>query len=432
MKSVSTTEIDPSVLRAARYAPLNMMALSDTAREVTKSLSQETYAHEFQNGTRQRKATKAAIDSFQQTIGALIADLLTATLNEEAEGYCYRSSNISGFRESKASSRQYQCLLNNWPAMGLLEVVNGIRGTDDWEGEKYHPDTSSFNWATRLRATPKLLNLLADHGISSTNLGLHFIADATKHLPVILRGEKKAGSKRGEMLRIEKTDKANKIESDVREINSFLGQWNFSFGPAPLLTRIFNDGDLHEFDWNFGGRLYGPEYSYLNWSPLLRKDITIEGSPVNEIDVSACQLTLFYGLSGEPLDLTTDPYSIDGLPRDEVKKMVNLIIGNGKLPSEGGRWDQSIKSKSAENQILDVHPILKGLHKSKLTSTRLQAVESDILVDTLLALKREHGIPALPIHDCIIVRSDDIEVARSVYSGAFQIRAGITPRLSIS
>ena len=45
----------------------------------------------------------------------------------------------------------------------------------------------------------------------------------------------------------------------------------------------------------------------------------INGEPVVELDVKASFLTIFGGLRGMPVDLSADPYTIDGYPRYVMK-----------------------------------------------------------------------------------------------------------------
>ena len=55
------------------------------------------------------------------------------------------------------------------------------------------------------------------------------------------------------------------------------------------------------------------------------------------------------------------------------------------------------------------HPVLRDL--TGITSAKLQFVESKAIVATMLRLKRDHDIPALPVHDSLIVPRSAYHVA---------------------
>ncbi|WP_295512956.1 hypothetical protein [uncultured Sulfitobacter sp.] len=430
MGAEAKPKIDPEVLREAEFAELELIPHSDEAMALERALSNQTQTYLFSEGIRKRKFKEDALARFKSTLSALVADLLVAALNEEADGFCFRPSNRAGFKDTVAESRHYETLKSAWSDLGLIEVIDGFRGSSDFDSERYHPETSSFMWATRLRAKPLLLEMMSGYGISPTTVGQHYKIAQAQFAPIIVKAEKSQGEKSGKVLDPDDTAKLCQLRADVNEINEFLSAWQFNFGPAPLLHRIYNDGNLYDFDWNYGGRFYGPRYCYLNWPSDLRKDITINGEPVYEIDISACQLTLIYGLLKEPLDLTLDLYQIEGLARDDVKKTINLIIGLGEVPSDDwGKYDNT-KFNQIKHAVLGKHPILTKLEDSQLSSIRLQAVESDIISDAMLALARDHLIPALPVHDCLIVRRTDAATAARVISDSFAKIAGIKPRLS--
>ncbi|WP_176250210.1 hypothetical protein [Sulfitobacter sp. HGT1] len=423
-------DIAPEVLRKAEFAEFELVLHSDAAEALEHFLSDQTQAYLFSSGLRKRKFKDDALVRFKRTLSALAADLLVAALNEEAEGFLFRPSKRDDFKNTVAESRHYDTLKSAWADLGLIEVINGFRGSSEFDGDRYHPETSSFMWATRLRAKPSLLKVMSEHGITPTTIGQHYKIAQSQFAPIIVKAEKLKGEKSGKVLNPDNTGKLQQLRAEVNEINEFLATWEFNFGPAPYLHRIFNDGDLYDFDWNYGGRFYGPRYCYINWPSALRADITINGEPVCEIDISACQLTLVYGLLNEQLDLPTDPYLIEGVARDDVKKAINLIIGLGKVPRDDwGKYDNT-KFNQIKHAALGKHPILMKLEDSQLGSTRLQAVESHIVSNSMLALAREHSIPALPVHDCLIVRKSDAAKAAMVLSDSFSKIAGIKPRLS--
>ena len=76
---------------------------------------------------------------------------------------------------------------------------------------------------------------------------------------------------------------------------------------------------------------------------------------------------------------------------------------------------------------LNRHPILASLDPRTPTWARLQFVESEVIVGSLLSLIRLHSIPALPIHDSILVRQEDAVLAKETLSRVFRSHTGIVP-----
>jgi hypothetical protein len=79
------------------------------------------------------------------------------------------------------------------------------------------------------------------------------------------------------------TPHTERLEANVRELNSFLDAFKYEGGRHHGYTRIFNRGDAEDFDWNKGGRLYGQgEKTYQQLPEEKRLEMTINGEPVAE------------------------------------------------------------------------------------------------------------------------------------------------------
>ncbi|WP_420585626.1 hypothetical protein [Ruegeria sp.] len=416
-------DFEPEELRAAKMASLVMCPFSEEASDAIDAVMDETVSFQRMQGTRVRGLRAETARSLKATIGALLGDLLEAALNIGSGGYCWRESNKDKFKNTNATSRHYETLKSVWPEMGLMDVVNGFRGSDDFDGEIYHPNTPNKRWATRLRATPLLLERLAEYGITPKNLTLHFRSDRNKARPITLKAAKISGEAKPRIITdYTRSSTSAAIEADVNEINAFLNEWEYSFGAPPVLFRVFNDGDRENYQWDSGGRFYGSESTYINWKSEERRGILIGGEPTAEIDIKACQLTMLLGLMGFDYEVGVDLYQIDGLDREEVKQEINVIVGKGRI---GGRTSPVI------GKILERYPFLNDLETRGLNSLRLQAIDSAIMNQTLLILKRQYCIPALPVHDCLIVRVRDVDTAQEVFSEAFYDHIGLRPTLTV-
>jgi hypothetical protein len=132
-----------------------------------------------------------------------------------------------------------------------------------------------------------------------------------------------------------------------------------------LLCRAFgtyaastNFHHLRDTTWNKGGRLYSQgEDSYQRLHKDERLKMLIDGQPVVEIDVTASFLTILHARCGKPLDLSRDPYEIEGLPRSVVKTWVTMTLGHDKFHT---RWPREISADYLEEhgkKIGTVHPL---------------------------------------------------------------------------
>ncbi|WP_342071447.1 hypothetical protein [Yoonia algicola] len=418
-----------AMLRQADMATLQRRPISDEAKRAVAELSQKTTDFLHATGKRQRKHKAEVKLRFEATLGALTADLLLARLNSEADGYCWRKITSEDFKNTVGERRHFESIRDAWIEMKLIDIHGGFRGADDWVGKKYYPDVPSYRWATRLRATDTLIEYIESYGITAESLDRHFQRELTKGKPIIVKTDKHGDDKGRETAKFKRTAGQIARETEVNEINEYLAEQTFSFGPAPYLRRIYNNGDDPLFDWNHGGRLYAEGKSYLNWEADERKNIEINGSGVVEIDISACQLTIIHGLLGKEFDPIQDLYDFDGLERKDVKQVINTIIGiGGNIDHASGEY-LSQKRKRILEAIKESFPILDQLGEKGLNSVTLQAIESDIMMMTLLRLKRDQQIPALPVHDCIIVRAEDADAAKTVFSDSFRELTGVESKL---
>lgn len=222
---------------------------------------------------------------------------------------------------------------------------------------------------------------------------------------------------------------------------------------AACVTRVFHDG---RFD--AGGRLYGA------WTGLDQKDqrihCTIDGEPVVEIDINASQPTLLSSLLGYKLgrlgpedtwsdvygelsgllythyywtviDQTIDQIDLIRRNRGAAKAVVMALIGSG-LPLKSKATSELIKDFGLtpegwlrfRNKLLETVPALNALEPRYNSKGHLDGYingpgflsyhESEITLTTLEALL-DRGIPAYPVHDCLIVKVSDATLAAEVF-----------------
>lgn len=304
----------------------------------------------------------------------------------------------------------------------------------------------------RIVVTPAFVDLLRSYGIAEGTTGQHFALCAEPPPPIELRASTRRIGPRRTASRLlpggsKRQPPAALIEA-MTELNGFVATARIEGTALRGWTRIFNEADHPAFAWDRGGRLYArPHDSYQNAPKAERLALRINGQPVAEIDMRASQLHILYALHGLSLaDATlqrgeTDPYAIDGLPREAVKAFVTATLGNGRALV---RWPPTITTELREQGIeprecpvgavaaavLRVHPMLAGPLEPW---ARLQFVESEIVVRAMLRLKREHGALALPVHDSLIVSRSMAEAAQRVLIeeiAATTDHAPLPPKLS--
>ena len=152
-------------------ATLDAQARSESARAVTELLANELTRWESWRPRGARTKRKGRIEKLQTAIGAFLADLLSARNDPDANGWTWRSLNKSGFTGHAVSFRDFDAVVSAWLACGLLERVAGFKEPVAFEpGDQLRVRGK----ASRFRATPKLLALCAEHGITPQNAGEHF------------------------------------------------------------------------------------------------------------------------------------------------------------------------------------------------------------------------------------------------------------------
>jgi hypothetical protein len=194
-----------------------------------------------------------------------------------------------------------------------------------------------------------LLDICAQHGVLIEDFHEHFLIPLPED-PLQRRTASRRnlfGDKiKGKLMRFEATPLTEKLERQLKELNSFFDGFELRGGIHRGYLRVFNNGDHPNFDWNMGGRLYSyGETNYQQMESADRPLMTINNEPVCEIDIRASYLTIFHALHGEPFDATNDPYDVPGLgpeARDVVKMWVTASFGNN-APIERWpeRWSQN-------------------------------------------------------------------------------------------
>ena len=93
---------------------------------------------------------------------------------------------------------------------------------------------------------------------------------------------------KGTKIRFTHSDKSLAMEAEIKELNSFLVSFDLDGAGFSGYRRLFNDGDVEGFDFQWGGRVYAVgDHSYQGMKQQDRARIRIGSEEVVEIDINA-------------------------------------------------------------------------------------------------------------------------------------------------
>ncbi|MER9850077.1 hypothetical protein NKJ55_22625 [Mesorhizobium sp. M0106] len=294
-------------------------------------------------------------------------------------------------------------LIGSMEALGLVTRQRGGRG----------------NQRSTIEPTPRLREMLAGLESGPRPIGREAGAET-----IIL----KASTGRGRsklLLDYADTPETIAMRADMQAINAFLAEADIGLDGNPpqlpvFLTRRFqieHPDAPHTFDQH--GRLYGG--FWMNLPKTRRHLIKINGEAVADLDFTAMFPQLAYLAAGAVLP-RGDPYGgIEGLPRAAAKMGLSALLSRQgamrRLPSEvretaGKEWNAERLSEALAKR----HPAIASMFGTGL-GLRLMFTESRILVAALRILMAQ-GVPALPMHDGIMVARSKAESAKQAMGGA--------------
>jgi hypothetical protein len=427
-----------SHLAKARYMALDRYPVTDLANDLCRTVGDYLI-----NTDRKRKnrRSKEALEKYQRTTGAVIADLMLGFRREKSP-LSYRTLSPATFTDGPVSYRNFKSIIDTLEGLGL--VFKAAQGF-------YKRETISSGRATRYEISPLLLDKAANFEITPANVDKHFACELPR-APLVLNSAKEKYDWKHALSRyrpfsdkkrvhFEVTAETEKLEAEVNELNEFFSEFKLEGGTHRGYRRIFNLGSEVGYRWNKGGRLYSAgENSYQMLPAAERAQMRINGELVKELDIRASFLTILYAQRCQSLDLSTDPYAIEGIPRTVVKQWVVMTLGHDKyhrswpkafkdkfLDKEGVELQKVYPIKMVREAILIKHPVIAKSQNHPTDIFGLMYLESESMVRAMLQLKRAYGIPSLTVHDSILVRECDGCAAARVLSRSFRCVCGAEP-----
>jgi hypothetical protein len=384
-------------------------------------------------------ASTKLTSAYKRATGAVVADLLRVA--GAGDGFLYRKVSPDDFTGIGVGYHSFTAVIKALVTRGHLEKVKGVHfsASDDGRGG-----------ASRFRALPTLLSLAEQHGIPATDWGAHFQRlprPSSVKEPLVLKSStslvkgKKVG---GTPIPIDYSNpRAERLAKQVNEINAFFSTQHIDPDKHFAFRRVFNQGNLPDFNWNKGGRLISVNNSYQQMKAVERQHIKLNGEQTVEIDIRASHLTILHAKLGIPLSPHKDPYQIPGIPRDIVKGWVTMTLGYDRFQT---RWSRENRDryfnstgrvlqndypiKKVRDVILKFIPALKSWNTCSIRWGDLQYIESQIVIHTMYDLACVYGTPALPVHDSLIVPERRGHLSTEILSEKFRQSCGVLPVLA--
>jgi hypothetical protein len=447
-----TDQVLAEALRIAPLANLNGKAQSPEALALVRHVA-ERYPRlpsKKASSTRPYAQVKTR-EGYDAAVAAFLADLLSVRGSKRGTGWVRVSLKKDDYKGRPVTFRQFDNVREAWTAADLIQTKSG------------YPRALAFGnpgpnrgMMTRFRATDALLAICAEHGILPANIHEHFCVEYTMPGELVQLTSPAAETPT--------TDLIERLRSEVAELNQFMK--SFQLQPPAIehlgWVRKFHMSDRKGFEFNKGGRLYSQPPTDRNYQSVdrqMRLAMTIGGEPVAEIDIGASYLSIFYALRGKQIDTDRDAYrDILGptdFDREITKKFISASFGSRHLIT---LWSANVKAefekamrkkdlapfaidpkrypiKLVRQKVLERHPLLERwgseINGRVLDWADLMFIESQIIISTMLVLKRDHGIPSLPVHDSLIVPRSKVWRAQEVLTGQFQEMTGCIPSLKV-
>jgi hypothetical protein len=398
-----------------------------------------------QSEQRQRARTAEHNAAFRSAVGLIVGDLLIAMEMNEY-GWSYHGLSPAAFDDRPVGYKTFKPIVETMEAVGLIGISKGrnIKAPQFNEGAatSYYP-----GFASRFRPTQVLVSMARASGVGQRQAREHFVHQLPKKVIEVRTKSAKAFGRKatGKRMKLEHTEKSRAMEADVKSLNKFLAGFELEGGSFSGYRRLFSNGDIEGFDFQWGGRLYGVgDDSYQTVKKTERQKMTIGGEEVVEIDINASYLTILHGMAGYPLPNRDDLYAIGGYNRTIVKAWITATIGHHgfhtkwpdnaikEIKAAGIERPKKMTVTSLQPVILDHFPMLAEWPSQKVTWADLMFTESEIIIGTMLELMHSYGIPCFSVHDSVIVRKSDQKIAMETLKDQFFRRTNIEPRLKVN
>jgi len=443
MKAIEAGEFTWLEREAALLMDLRSYPVSVEATAFVLKLLREVILPAWPEGLQQRLTT---VEKHRQAIGALMADLLRLRLRDGVaigkRGMA--DKDFTGLRFGHDVFRRTREALI---VSGLLEFRAGYQflSTHIARGTPTSSVLACFRLTDRALALADQAGVLVDDlkgWMEHWGRPRATVAKAQAGAGLIVLKTQRIGfgpnRTEGKLMAVDaQADCVRAMVRDLEEHNAFIESVGVDGAMFSGLRRIFNNGDVDGFAWQWGGRMFS--VSGGGYEGDRKTDrfavMRLGGERIGEVDLKASHLSIMHGLRGMPFNAgTADPYAIAGLNREVVKAWITHSVGRGD--AKAARWSEKARDTyaaikpdgnleadypfaQARDAILKAHPVLGELEGTDDVSVlSLMYHESEIVLTAMRSL-RLRGIPSLPVHDCLIAPVASLPVAQRVLEDAF-------------
>ena len=405
-----------------RFFNPRRQAKSSTAKAMMVEIINQLTNYEKHKKLRKRSRKLGDEKIFKRQIEAVVCEAIHRYLIDKDKRIAISLSNRNLGRKDAESEILNNTLSQNIknlasPEMAFLELELG--------------NTKTGN-ATTFWAGKRLITRIIDRNLSNLDIS---IEKSKKVLE--LRDVKTSKNLKGKLIRFIETELTRQYQDEMEQINSFLSGSDIQYhGNKDIddtrveLKRVFNNRSFEE-----GGRLYGGFWISMKSDDL--RDITIDDEFLVSLDYGQTAVRLAYSLAKASIHFD-DGYLIPDRERarEVTKRLINVMLNT--TSSERWRVPKSIKNIYKEGDIRSLLIAeIKEFHKpiahlfGQSLGMKFMFLESEILIDVLLELN-QYGIIALPIHDAILVKKSNKDVANEVMLKIFKQRTNVNATVSIN
>lgn len=255
---------------------------------------------------------------------------------------------------------------------------------------------------------------------------------------VLILKEGKDDDDKAALVNYPDNQRTRRLRNQIQRLNEWLIKADLELTSARSSARLGKDGEViatyrrtvrrtfNNKSWQQGGRLSGGF-----WMTMPREDrfrrIHIGGKQVADVDYQQLFPRLAYARARAP-QLTGDLYDVrgDGTGRDGWKLLLNaLLFTRGTLK----RWPRDCSPLLPGLNLKQAVALLKEKHEriAHLFGTgvgfELMFMESEMLIAVVTHLFGK-GIPALPLHDAVLVAKPHAKAAKAAMEYVFRLQTG--------
>lgn len=403
------------------FNPLRQ-AKSASARAVVADVIHQLQSYESHDQLRKRSRKKRDLEIFKRQIEAIICEAAHRHLTGSDKRIAISLSNRHLSRKDSESKILNNTLSQNIknlasPEMAFLELQTGNQMTGE---------VTTF-WAGK-----RLKTRLNELKLTYADLAL----EKSKNI-IELRAEKAHGQAKGKLIKYPETALTAQYRDEMEQINAFLRdadicyQGNKDIDDSRVeLKRIFNNSSFEQ-----SGRLYGGFWISMKSEDL--KEVTIDDEWVIALDYGQMAVRLAYSVAKAPIHFD-DGYLIPDWEkaREATKKLINVMLNS--TVSHDWTVPKKVKKLYPYRENIERH-LIEDIHSFHQPIAHLfggqhgmkfMFMESEILIDVLLELNSQ-GIVALPIHDGLLVKPSQQEIAKKVMLKVFKQHTNVNTTVAI-